>query len=231
MPPAPQPPVKSWGKAVGYGVLTLVSLIVVCATGYGWFTYANFDDGLHRSSDALNGVLGSNNGDTNILIMGLDSRLDENGDPLPPADYAAMDTGGADVGGYNTNVLMLLHVPGDGSKATAISIPRDDYVSLPGCPDGQCKGKIKQAYGLAFDQAAKQLAQQGIADSPDREQQQRDAGRKAEIATVQQFLGGVPIDHFVEVTLVAFFQIAQVVAPITVCVLATTHDTYSGASF
>ncbi|HEX4559232.1 MAG TPA: hypothetical protein VH166_08610 [Mycobacterium sp.] len=34
----------------------------------------------------------------------------------------------------------------------AISIPRDDYVDLSGCPipDQECKGKVKEAYGLAY---------------------------------------------------------------------------------
>ena len=41
----------------------------------------------------------------------------------------------------------------------------------------------------------------------------------------------IPIDHFLEVTLVAFFQIAQVVQPITVCVNADTADPFSGANF
>ena len=48
---------------------------------------------------------------------------------------------------------------------------------------------------------------------------------------MRQFLGGVPIDHFVEVTMVAFYQIAQVVEPITVCVKEDTQDSYSGADF
>jgi LCP family protein required for cell wall assembly len=214
----------------GAAVLGLASTLVLGLTGYAWSTYSTFDSGIHKSS-VLSGVKALANGDTNILIMGLDSRLDENGNPLPADIYNALHAGGQSDGGENANVLMMLHVPGDGSKATAISIPRDDYVALPGCPDGQCNGKIKQAYGLAFDQEAKLLVGKGVPDSPAREQQQRDAGREAEIATVQQFLGGVQINHFVEVTLVAFFQIAQVVAPITVCVLATTHDTYSGANF
>ncbi len=58
----------------------------------------------------------------------------------------------------------------------------------------------------------------------------REAGRKAEIQTVRKLLG-IPIDHFIEVTLVAFFQIAQVVQPITVCLNADTADPYSGADF
>lgn len=166
----------------------------------------------------------------NLLVIGLDSRLDENGDPLPPAVYLATNTGGPDVGGYNANVLMLLHIPGDGSRATAVSIPRDDYVDLPGYPDGVTSGKIKQAYGLAFDQERRMLVTQGITEKTSLEQRSRDAGRQAEIAAVTQFLG-VPVDHFVEVTLVAFYEIAQVVAPITVCLNEDTQDSYSGANF
>ncbi|WP_284983027.1 LCP family protein [Arthrobacter sp. efr-133-TYG-118] len=59
----------------------------------------------------------------------------------------------------------------------------------------------------------------------------RDAGRKAEIATVTKFLGSVHIDHFLEVTMAAFYQTAQAIAPITVCVNKATQDTFSGADF
>lgn len=214
----------------GAVLLVLVSATILALTGYSWSQYYALDNGVHKSG-VLAGLKGEANGDVNILIMGLDSRLDENGNPLPADIYNALHAGDQSDGGQNANVLMLLHVPGNGGKATAISIPRDDYVALAGCPDGQCDGKIKQAYGLAFDQEAKKLAAQGTPDSPAREQQQRDAGRSAEIATVTQFLGGVQIDHFVEVTLVAFFQIAQLVQPITVCTLAATQDTFSGAKF
>ena len=208
----------------------VAAALVLTLTGYGWASYHGLVSGM-RVSQALDGEATSSNGDTTILIMGLDSRLDENGNPLPQNIYDALHAGDQQDGGYNANVLMLLHVPGDGSKATSISIPRDDYVDLAGCPDKQCKGKIKQAYGLAFDAKSKQLVAQGVTDTAQREQQAREAGRKAEIDTVRQFLGGVPIDHFVEVTLVAFFQIAQVVQPVTVCLNEDTQDSYSGANF
>ena len=213
-----------------------VAVLVLSVAGYAVFQYEGLDHGIQRS-DVLQHLRGSTavksstNEDTNILIMGLDSRLDENGNLLPPAIYAALNAGDASSGGENANVLMLLHVPGDGSKATAISIPRDDYVALPGCPDGECHGKIKQAYGLALDQAAKKLVHETSTGKTPLIQQERDAGRQAEIATVSQFLGGVPIDHFVEVTMVGFFQIAQVVQPITVCLKEDTQDSYSGAKF
>jgi LCP family protein required for cell wall assembly len=216
-------------RAVTLSVVALVLLLVLSLVGYAGFEYFNLTTGIKRS-DILGGQ-GSTNGDTNILIMGLDSRLDENGNPLPAAIYNALHAGDQSNGGLNANVLMLLHVPGDGSKATEISIPRDDYVHLAGCPDGECQGKIKQAYGLAFDQESRRLVSQKALSGTQRQQDERDAGRKAEISTVKQFLGGVPIDHFVEVTLVAFYQIAQVVQPITVCVNENTSDSYSGANF
>ncbi|HZE15298.1 MAG TPA: LCP family protein, partial [Mycobacterium sp.] len=68
-------------------------------------------------------------------------------------------------------------------------------------------------------------------DSAAKEQTAREAGRKAEISTVRRLLQ-IPIDHFIEVTLVGFFQIARVVQPITVCLNENTSDRYySGADF
>lgn len=93
--------------------------------------------------------------------MGLVSRLDEDGDPLPADIYSALRAGDQHDGGYNTNVLMLMHVPGDGSRPTSMSIPRDGYVDLAGSRDGIPQGKIKQAYGLAFDQEHRRLVAQG----------------------------------------------------------------------
>lgn len=204
----------------------------MAVAGFGLYQYLNLTRGI-TTSDALSSAGGgaaSQHGDVNILVMGLDSRVDENGDPLPQDIYDALHAGDSSDGGKNANVLMLLHIPGDGSKATEISIPRDDYVDLPGCPDKQCKGKIKQAYGLAYAQESSAIAGDGSLDKTAREQKARDAGRAAETKAVEQFLD-VSVDHFVEVTMVAFYQLAQVVQPITVCVKEPTQDSYSGANF
>jgi len=227
---------RSRRRRLARTAVVVTALLVLSLLGYVGFQYEGLVNGIQRS-DALSSLRGSKqvkssvHGDTNILIMGLDSRLDENGHVLPPAIYSALHAGDSGSGGENANVLMFLHVPGDGSKSTAISIPRDDYVVLPGCPDGQCHGKIKQAYGLALDQESKMLAHSTSTSTKPLIQQERDAGRRAEIQVVSQFLGGVPIDHFVEVTMVGFFQVARVVQPITVCLKEATQDSYSGAKF
>ena len=220
--------------------MALVSTMVLLVTGYGWRAYQTLSTGLTRSN-ALSGLPAADNHpaggdisagvDTNILIMGLDSRLDQNGNPLPRDVLAQLHAGDSDNGGYNTNALILLHVPGDSGRAQAISIPRDDYVDFPDSPDGTSKGKIKEAYGLAKAQKETAMRGEGVSDHAQLEQAGREAGRRDAIRTVQQFLGGVPIDHFVEVTLVGFYDLANALGSVTVCLRGPTQDSYSGAKF
>ncbi|BCT77843.1 hypothetical protein SCMU_36850 [Sinomonas cyclohexanicum] len=208
----------------------VVAVALVLGAGiWAAATYFGFENGIRRSQ-ALEGGAGLDQ-DVNILLMGLDSRLDENGKPLSQEEYDALHSGSANDGGYNSNVLMVLHVPKDGSQATIISIPRDDYVDLAGAPDGVKQGKVKQAYGYAMDQSMRELTANPGGKSQDQiYQEARDAGRKAEIKTVEDFLN-IKIDHFVEVTMAAFLSVAKAVAPITVCLQEATKDTYSGADF
>jgi len=214
------------GRTVPIAVATVLVLVL----GYAGYQYLNLTRGI-TTSDAIGpGPATTTRGDVNLLVMGLDSRLGEDGEPLPPEIYQALHAGEATDGALNANVLMLLHIPGDGSKATAISIARDDYVDIPDCPSKQCKGKIKQAYGLAYAAAETTLVKDATLSRQQREQKARDAGRAAQVKTVETFLD-VHIDHFVEVTMVAFYQLAQVVQPITVCVKEPTQDSYSGANF
>lgn len=212
---------------VGRALAAMAAIAALILTAAGWIGYRNLSGGI-TTSQALVGGPASVGGEQNILIMGLDSRLDQHGQPLPQDVYDAMHAGDETVGGYNANVLILLHLPGGNGPVSAVSVPRDDYVDLPGCPSGVCKGKIKQAYGLAYQQTMNSLSD-SISQAA-REQTAREAGRKAEIDTVRRLLT-VPIDHFIEVTLGAFFQIAQVVQPITVCLNEDTSDSYSGADF
>lgn len=208
-----------------------IALAVVCLvlvlTGAGWVVYHRAVGGITTSS-ALDGQPTSVGADQNILIMGLDSRRDQQGKALPQQMYDALHAGDqtydADGAGYDADVLLIAHVPGGDGPVTVFSIPRDDYVDLPGCPGGQCQGKVKTAYRLAY---------QDVLAGTDRagEQQAREAGRRAQIAAVRTLLD-IPIDHFVEIGLAGFFDVAQVVAPITVCLNADTSDpSYSGAGF
>ncbi|WP_226761868.1 LCP family protein, partial [Arthrobacter sp. SO3] len=213
-------------------VMAVCTALLLAGTGYAAVTAVRVNDNVQRSQ-ALNGdqTVPKLTQDTNILIMGLDTRVDEKGQPLSADLYEALHAGDQTIGGYNANVLMVLHIPADGSKATAISIPRDDYVQVAGIPGQTFNTKIKEAYGYGLAAARTDLLSQGKPDDDSTYQTARDAGRKAQIATVTRFLGSVHIDHFVEVTMAAFYQVAGVIAPITVCVNRATQDTFSGADF
>jgi len=217
--------------------LAALLVVVLGVTGYVGYQLWSFNRNVTRSDaitgvpeDATASVQAGAKGDVNILVMGLDSRLDINGKPLSDEVYEALHAGDETHVSMNSNVIMVFHIPGDGSKASAVSIPRDDYVPLAGCPLKRCEGKIKQAYGFAFEQEQEKLTQQGGLSPDEIHSRSREAGRRAQIATVQNVLG-VKIDHFVEVTMAAFYQIAQVIEPITVCVKEDTADTFSGADF
>ncbi|WP_460005132.1 LCP family protein [Microbacterium xylanilyticum] len=212
------------------GIVAVIVLALIAAAAFAVITYVDANNGIRRSSIA--GVTGpkQNTGESNILIMGLDSRVDENGKPFPQAIYDQIHAEDASVGGYNTNVLMLIHIPANGGKAVGISIPRDDYVDFPDAPGGVEKGKIKEAYGDAMNASLQKLADKGVPEA-DAYQQSRTAARQSTIKTVSAFLGGVRIDHFVEVTMAAFYEVAEAVQPITVCLNHATADTFSGADF
>ena len=207
----------------------LAAFLVLVASGTGWYLHTAVLGGM-ASSNALSGLSGPARSDTdlNILLMGLDSRRDLDGNDLPASVLAQLHAGSSsDVGGYNTNTLILLHVPSDGSRAVALSIPRDDYVDLP---DGLGKHKIKEAYGRSKALAETAARANGTTDPTQLENIGREAGRHTAIEAVEQFLD-VPIDHFVEINLAGFADLAGALGGVDVCLRAPVHDWYSGADF
>jgi LCP family protein required for cell wall assembly len=178
-------------------------------------------------SNVLKGGKQSAGGDVNILLLGLDSRRDNNGNDLPRKLLDLMHVGSSSsIGGYNTNTMIVIHIPANGKNAVSISIPRDDYVSVAGWG----MQKIKEAYGLAKYTSENSLLKKGV-PNPLREKQSRDAGRAATIATITALLG-IPIDHFAEVNLVGFYDIATALGGIQVCLNRAVNDSqYSGGVF
>ncbi|MCJ0870119.1 LCP family protein [Streptomyces sp. AP-93] len=204
--------------------------LVVLAGASAWYLYDDLASSI-GSSKALEGAEKSKYGDVNILLMGLDSRRDQNGEDLPPAVLDKLHAGASsDVGGYNTNTLILLHVPADGGRAKAFSVPRDDFVELHGVPGFTGKAKIKEAYGRAKAKVEEQLAAKRVKDRRQLEREGREAGRKAELETVRTFLG-VPIDHFAELNLAGFYHLADALGGVPVCLKKPVKDRYSGADF
>jgi LCP family protein required for cell wall assembly len=213
----------------GRVVFTLLSAATLVATGMAWGVHqqVNALGTSHAIAEAPPRTPGA---PLNILVIGLTTRLDQNGNELPKNVLDALHAGDGSVGGYNTNTMIVLHVPGDGSRVQAVSIPRDDYVQFAKPVDGEKSGKIKEAYGLAKDEEWNRLYNQGTTDHASLEQQSREAGRKATIDNVQQLLG-IHVDHFAEISLAGFYDLATQLGGVDVCLNHATSDPKSGANF
>ncbi|MGH3292681.1 MAG: hypothetical protein ACRDP7_12815, partial [Trebonia sp.] len=143
-----------FGKA-GYLVACLAAAIVLVVSGYA--------HGLVGDTTALEGGanLGSNvppTGAMNILLMGLESRTNFQGQNLSSAQLTQTHSGktGGDPGSQDTDTLILVHVFAGGQKAAGYSIPRDDVVNFPHSVTVNgavlTEGKIDAAYLYAYDQ-------------------------------------------------------------------------------
>ena len=82
---------------------------------------------------------GGADGAVDLLLVGTDSRTDAKGVPLTSKELRWLRAG--DETATNTDTILLIRIPNNGSSATAISIPRDD-VDVPGIG----KSKINAAW-------------------------------------------------------------------------------------
>jgi LCP family protein required for cell wall assembly len=209
-----------WGAAgkAGYALSCVAAALVLAVSGFSYFIVrdVNYIGGSHAITS------GPSIGAQNILLMGLESRTDWNGNILPNNILNALHAGSRQgiengVGGNATNTLILIHIPAGGKKAVGFSIPRDDWVNFADTLGSQQQGKIDQAYGVSLAAKESQLRTQ----DPGMSQNQvafegNEAGRAAAVATVEQ-LTGVHIDHFAEVNLDGFYELASVLGGVEVC--------------
>jgi LCP family protein required for cell wall assembly len=208
---------------VGYTVCCLVAAVLVVVSGYA-----------HKAVADLNALGGgitiggsSSIGAMNILVMGLESRTNFQGQCLSESLLVAMHAGSVascedqTVGSQDTDTLILVHIFAGGQKAVGFSIPRDDLVTYPKAYyDGITQGKIDQAYYFAYVTSLDSTFGSSMS-SKDRYQQANDAGQAAEIATVES-VTGVHIDNYVVMNLAGFFYLAQDFGGVEVCVTPTT---------
>ena len=204
----------------------MVSALMLMVTGLAYWEAHGLLGGINISS-ALDGPR-STGGGMNILLIGLDSRKDQDGNDLPSEVLDQLHAGDSEAGGYNTNTLILVHIGSD-NRVVAFSIPRDDYVAVTGIT-GYDHIKIKEAYGLTKAQTEQQLADEGVGNQSELESAGREAGRKATLRAVRN-LTGQPIDYFAEVNLAGFYDLANSLGGVEVCLNHAVHDDYSGADF
>ncbi len=180
-----------------------VVAVVILAGGYAWYNYQHFTAGITHIQAITNSNAPAHDIDgkgQNILLVGDDHR------PAGATAKQLAEIGTTlDGGGTNTDTMMVLHVPANGSKATLISFPRDSWVNIPGF--GMNKLNAAFAFGTRNGKG--------------------DAGGAQLLIRVIQNMTGLTIDHFVRVSLLGFYNIAKALGPIQVCLNHAVNDPYS----
>lgn len=181
----------------------LLSVLVLVASGAMWFLYRDFSTKVDRVN-AIGATTHDVDGkDMNILLVGSDDRT-----KATPAELAELST--TDAVTNSTDTMILVHIPADGRKATAVSFPRDSYVTIPGCGTH----KLNSAYINGATDCGRSKA------DPDK-------GRRKLVETISD-LSGVKIDHYVEVDLLGFYRITKAIGGVNVCLTAAQKDSFSG---
>ncbi|GAA3231866.1 LCP family protein [Pseudonocardia petroleophila] len=205
------------------GVAALVSLAVLATTGYGWSVYRQVSDTLVTSEALGDQAPAGLDSEFTALLVGIDSRTDASGDPLPPAVLAELRAG-EDEGQFNTDTIILLHVPaGSVASASAVSIPRDSFVEVAG---GLGRHKVNAAYRRGMAAAEDALTARGLT-GPALERATREAGRRTLVDTVEA-LTGVTVDHFAEINLAGFVEITEAIGGVPVCLNNAVSEPRSG---
>jgi LCP family protein required for cell wall assembly len=112
-----------------------LSTLVLLLAGTAW-AFTSYINGVVARVDA--GTAGGGyGGPLNVLVAGVDLRTG-----LTRAQQRQLHVGAAV--SSNSDTMMLVHVSGDRSRVTVVSIPRDSWVDIP----GHGMSKINAAFGL-----------------------------------------------------------------------------------
>ncbi|MEU6542566.1 LCP family protein [Streptomyces sp. NPDC046859] len=175
-------------------------LLLLAAAGTGWLVYAKLDGNItpdeaaaaelaryekERPSAAVRGA-------QNVLVIGSDSRAGDGNRRY-----------GRDAGTERSDTTILLHLSADHRRATAVSIPRDLMVDLPGCrrKDG---GRSRPVFAM-FNQAFQV------------------GGSACTIRTVER-MTNIRVDHHVVVDFHGFKEMVDAVDGVEICLAKPIHD-------
>nr|WP_143049001.1 LCP family protein [Rhodococcus jostii] len=201
--------------------VAVLSVLALVVTGFAWRSIDSLRNNLATAGGL--GLGGSADGAVDILMVGTDSRTDAHGNPLSQEELDSLRAG--EEVASNTDTIVLIRVPNDGSSATAISIPRDSYVNVPGIG----MSKINAAYGATKETERLKLVEDGATDK-EAEEESTKAGREALIESVAD-LTGITVDHYAEVGLLGFVLLTNAVGGVDVCLNEPVDEDMSGAHF
>ena len=111
----------------------------------------------------------------------------------------------------STDTMMIVHVPADGTKATLISLPRDSYVHIK----GHGMDRLNSAYVYGYNDAGNVSTDQ-----------RRSAGANLLISTITD-LTGLTINHYIQVSLLGFYEISDAIGGVPVTLCHAVDDTHA----
>jgi LCP family protein required for cell wall assembly len=217
----------------GRVVIGLVSAVALAAMSLVYLRVDELDQSKNTTDAVAEAQAGPNapvieaedDGANDILIVGNDSRTDMQGRQLSAKVLGELRTEATDT--TNTDTLILLRIPHDGSKASAISIPRDTSVRVA---ERNREEKINGVFGITKALEMERLVNTGEKDRAKINRESDDKGRTSLIQAIGT-LTGARVDHYVEVSLYGFYLLTQVIDGVDVCLNHSTSDPDSGASF
>lgn len=179
----------------------VTSVVVLVAAGVGWWFYQKLDSNITTDSTA-EAELRTYEKERpkpiavdakNILLIGSDTR-----------SGAGNGKYGRDDGGsQRSDTTILLHLAADRQSATAVSLPRDLMVDIPGCKTSDGKRSRQQfaQFNWAF----------------------QFGGTACAVRTVEK-LSGIRVDHFMVVDFSGFKEMVDAVNGVEVCLSKPVDD-------
>lgn len=217
---APRNDARPSGARPAQIAVAAVAAVVLLVTGLAWRSVDTLESNL---ATARLGLGGAKDGALDLLLVGTDSRTDAHGNPLSQQELDSLRAG--DAAADNTDTIVLVRIPNNGESATAISIPRDSYVKVPGIG----MSKINAAFGATKLTEKQKLIDEGT-DDETAETEAKQAGREALIKSVAD-LTGVTVDHYAEIGLLGFVLLTDAVGGVDVCLNEAVDEPLSGANF
>ena len=207
-------------------LLAVLSVVIVLISGLGYYSVGRLGGKLSSTDLTLSDdELDGQDGAVDILLVGSDSRTDAQGNPLSEEELRRLNAGEAD-GELNTDTIMVIRVPNDGSRATAVSIPRDTYIH----DSTYGNTKINGVYGKYATDKREELLADGEEEGKELEEKVAQAGQQGLIDAVAD-LTGVEVDHYAQVGLLGFVLLTDAVGGVEVCLNEAVDEPLSGAKF
>ena len=192
---------------VGLTVATAAAaalVLVVSGAGYGLLAWS--DASIERvDAFAATGArpTASAAGSTTFLMVGSDARTG-----MSARDRKRLHVGRADSApGRRADAMLLVHVSSRHDTVTAVSLPRDSYVTIPahtgtdGSAVPERRNKLNAAYAIG--------------------------GPQLSVSTVERSTG-VRIDHYIEVDFLGFEELVDAVGGVDVCTPTALRDRKAG---